>query len=338
MKIAIHKSKTGFHPRWIAYCEEQQIAYKLVDCYSNDLIEQLKDCNALMWHHSQQNPKDLVIAKQILFALEHTGFKVFPDFNTAWHFDDKVAQKYLLEAIGAPLIPTYIFYNKNDAIEWINKTDFPKVLKLRGGAGSSNVFLLESKQEAEKVIDKAFTKGLPNYSTYQSLRDRWYKYKTGQKGIIEPIKGLLRYFAKPAYSKVLGREFHYVYFQDFIPNLQFDYRTKVVAEKVWGYKRFVRKNDFRASGSGSSDYEYGKNVVPVNILKYSLELANKLKMKSVAFDFVPFSNDSFLLIEISGLFGQDNLEFIGYFDKELNWHEGKFNPQGWMVDSIIKNQ
>ena len=40
--IAIHDKKTGFAPRWAAYCEEKQISYKLVNCYANDLIGQLK--------------------------------------------------------------------------------------------------------------------------------------------------------------------------------------------------------------------------------------------------------------------------------------------------------
>jgi hypothetical protein len=26
----------------------------------------------------------------------------------------------------------------------------------------------------------------------------------------------------------------------------------------------------------------------------------------------------------------------GYWDKDLTWHEGSFNPYGWMVDMMIK--
>ena len=96
----------------------------------------MDDCDALMWHHFQTNPKAILFAKQLLFALEQSGKKVFPDFRTGWHFDDKLGQKYLLEAIDAPLVPSYVFYDKKEALEWVQKTDFPKVFKLRGGAGS----------------------------------------------------------------------------------------------------------------------------------------------------------------------------------------------------------
>lgn len=26
----------------------------------------------------------------------------------------------------------------------------------------------------------------------------------------------------------------------------------------------------------------------------------------------------------------------GYWDEHLKWHEGKFNPQGWMIEGILK--
>ena len=116
--IAIHNSKRGFHPRWVAYCKEKSIPYKLVNCYANDLINQLKDCKALMWHFHHGSHKDNIIAKQILFALEHSGFLVFPNHKTAWHFDDKVAQKYLFEAIDASMVPSYAFFNKQEALAW----------------------------------------------------------------------------------------------------------------------------------------------------------------------------------------------------------------------------
>src|SRR5690606_25942573 len=145
MKIAIHHRPGSFSDRWIEYCKQQGIEYKIVNCYDSNIIEQLKDCDALMWHHHHGNVKDVIAADKILFALEHAGVKVFPDFKTSWHFDDKVAQKYLLEAIGAPMVPSYVFYDKKEAIEWANKTTYPKVFKLKGGAGSANVKLVRTK-------------------------------------------------------------------------------------------------------------------------------------------------------------------------------------------------
>ena len=68
--IAIHKNKSTdlFHYRWIEYCDSNMIPYKLVNCYDNDIIQQLQDCAALMWHYHQASPTDIVMAKSLLFS------------------------------------------------------------------------------------------------------------------------------------------------------------------------------------------------------------------------------------------------------------------------------
>jgi len=144
MKIAIHHAPGTFSDRWIAYCKKEGLDFKLVNCYSNDIIDQLKECDALMWHFHQANYKDVLFAKQLLFSVAHSGKKTFPDYRTSWHFDDKVGQKYLFESIGLPLVPSYIFYTKEEAYHWIENNSFPKVFKLRIGAGSHNVRLVKS--------------------------------------------------------------------------------------------------------------------------------------------------------------------------------------------------
>ena len=175
--IAIHHSPTSFSDRWIAYCKANGVSYKIVDCYKSDIINQLDDCNALMWHINHQNSKDVLFARQLLYSVQASGKKVFPDYNTVWHFDDKVGQKYLLEAVGAPLVQTWVFYNKREAKAWAETTSFPKVFKLRGGAGSANVKLAEKKSEALHLIKTAFGRGFSQYDAVGNLKERIRKFK-----------------------------------------------------------------------------------------------------------------------------------------------------------------
>jgi glutathione synthase/RimK-type ligase-like ATP-grasp enzyme len=335
MKIAIHKSEFGFHPRWKAYCEEKNIPFKVVNCYANDIIDQLKECQALMWHHSQGNPKDLLIAKQILFALEQTGFKVFPDFKTNWHFDDKLGQKYLLERAGAPLVPSYIFFEKQKALEWVSTVSFPKVFKLRGGAGSANVKLVNSSGQAKKFINKAFSSGWNNYDAMGSLRERLRKWRQGKTAFFDVIKGLVRFVYPPKFSKVLGKEYGYVYFQDFIPRNDSDTRIIVIDSKAFALKRYVRENDFRASGSGN--FGYSKDLFDERCIRLSFELTKSLDLQVGAFDYVFDEANNPLLVEVSyGYVKEVYYPCPGYWDENLTWHEGQFNHEGWMVESILK--
>lgn len=338
MKIAIHHTPGTFSDRWISYCEEKGIPYKIVNAYSSDIVQQMEDCDAFMWHHHHANYKDALFAKQLLYSLQITGKKVFPDFNTGWHFDDKVGQKYLLEAIGAPVVPSYVFYSKEEALDWIEKTSFPKVFKLRGGAGASNVKLARTKNDARKFVNRAFGKGFAQFGRMTYLKERYKKWRNGKDSFIGVCKGFYRLIVPTEFSKMHSREKGYAYFQDFIADNKFDIRIVVIGNnKAFGLKRMVRKDDFRASGSGSIIYD--KSGIDERCVKISLDVAKNLKTQSLALDFVFDMDNNPLIVEISyGYSIKAYYKCEGYWTDDMEWHEGKgFDIEGWMVENLIKD-
>src|SRR5687768_2163378 len=96
-QLAIHQRKGSFSDRWIAYCVEQEIPYKIVNCFDSNIIQQLADASGLLWHWSHDDPSERLVGHQLIRAVEAMGIHVFPNASTCWHFDDKIAQKYLLE-------------------------------------------------------------------------------------------------------------------------------------------------------------------------------------------------------------------------------------------------
>ena len=337
--IAIHNN-TGehlFHYRWIDYCQKKKIPYKLVNCYDSTIIQQLDGCTALMWHYHQAGTKDIIMAKSLLFALQQSGFRVFPDFNTAWHFDDKIGQKYLLEALQIDLVPTWVFYDSKSALQWIENTAFPKVFKLRGGAGSQNVQLIRTKSAARSLVKKAFRKGFPAYDGWESVKERFRKWRLGKTDFLDVAKGLVRLVKPPVYAKVMGNEMNYIYFQDFVPNNDSDTRIIVIDGKAFALKRMVRDNDFRASGSGNFKYE--KEVFDERCVKLSFEYTKQLKAQCVAYDYVFTQDNTPKIVEISYGFANKVYDPCpGYWDEHLQWHEGSFNPYGWMVDLMLSDE
>lgn len=336
MKIAIVNRPGCFSCRWIEYCVNHNISYKIVDPYASDLLEKVKDCDAFMWHHHQTNYKDCLFAKQLLFSLELGGKIVFPNTGSGSLFDDKVGEKYLLEAIGAPMVPSYVFYTKQEALNWINKTSFPKVFKLRGGAGSANVMLAHTPSEAKRFVDRAFGRGFPQYSVWSNLKERVRKYRNGLTSLNDVLKGVARLFVKPEFARMHGNEKGYVYFQDFIPNNKFDIRVVVVGDKAFGIKRLCRENDFRASGGGSLVYDHKQ--IDEQCLRIAFEVSKQIKSQSMAYDFVFDESGKALIVEMCygyAVEAYDKCE--GYWDKQMQWHPGeKFDFCGWMVEEVIK--
>ncbi len=121
-----------------------------------------------MWHLNHSSSKDLMVYPYVMNAAERMGIKTFPNFNTRWHFDDKVAQKYLFESIDAALVPSYVFYEKEDALQFLRSSELPLVSKFKRGGGSTNVKFINTIEEGEVYIHKVIFRR--NCFNRQSLR------------------------------------------------------------------------------------------------------------------------------------------------------------------------
>lgn len=338
MKIAIQHRPGGFSDRWIEFCQQQGISYKIVNCYESDIISHLDDCDALMWHHHHSDIKDILFAKQLLYSVEQSGKIVFPDFNSGWYFDDKLGQKYLLEAIDAPIIPTHVFYDKKLALEWANSTSYPKVWKLRGGASGANVRLVKNKSEAKSFIKKSFGKGHTQFSSLAQLKDTIKKYAQRKASVTQLMKAFVRPIYNLIFGKfrrsVLGKGIGYVLFQDFMPNNTFDNRIIVIGDKAFGVKRLTLKNDFKSSEFNGIISD--RDQIDIRCVKIAFETARKMKSSSVGFDFIFDKDNNPVIAEMGYGFIPDTYKDCkGYWNEELIWHEAKFHPEDWMVEEVV---
>src|SRR5690606_2429857 len=110
------------------------------------------------------------------------------------------------------------------------------------------------------------------------------KYKSGTKSLKQVTKAFGRMFISTDYGKNMPRERGYAYFQDYIPNNDSDIRIIIVNNKAFGIKRMVRKDDFRASGSGSIDYSLEN--IDKGCLEIAFQVNQKIQSQSIAFDFI----------------------------------------------------
>jgi hypothetical protein len=305
---------------------------------NTDIIKQIDGCDGLMWHWNQMDYRAMLVAKQITLAISQMGIKSFPDINTSWHFDDKLGQKYLLEALKAPLVPSYVFYSKNESLNWAKNTTFPKVFKLRGGAGSVNVKLVKTNNQANRLIRKSFSKGFKNFNRWAYYKDkiRLFLRNRNMSHFLSIIAQTARLLIPSDLEKMSGNEKGYIYFQDFIPGNEYDTRLIVIGNRCFGLRRYNRKNDFRASGSGIIAYE--PTLFEPKCVKIAFDIAKKLNTQSIALDFI-WDKDIPKIVEISYCFvmGKVYDDCPGYWDDNLNWHNAKVNPQYFIIEDFINS-
>ena len=333
--LAIHPRKGSYSDRWIEYCKEHGIAYREVNCFASDIVEQLRgECLTWQWMHNF--PEDVRTGLRIIQMAEEMGLTVFPNWATCWHYDDKVSQKYLLEAIGADAAPAFVFYDLESALRWIDAAAFPKVFKLARGAGSINVQLVRTAEQARRLASKAFGRGFkPAASILGDARStiRRHRKKGDVLGVLRRLPKTLANIRRM--NREIARERGYIYFQEFLPDNEYDTRVTIIGDRAFGFLRMVRANDFRASGSGSIVYDTAR--IDPRCVESAFRVANRLGTQSLAFDFVKDQSGAPQIVEISYCYLPGAVrECAGHWDSRLNWHEGHLWPQDAILIDLLQ--
>ena len=334
--MAIHRSG-GFAPRWKDAAGRSGFRVREVDGYGSDVMRHLDGCDALLWHLNQDESVDLEHARSILFSAEAAGMRVFPNGATCWHFDDKVAQKYLLEAIGAPLAKTWVYFSKEEALSFLDTATYPLVFKLRRGAGSMNVRLVRDQRQGASLANRMFTRGLNPHPPIEGLRRAAVRAMSTSKDRRLRFDRVWRVLKRlVAQTTGAQRERGYVLFQEFVPENNHDIRATVIGDRCFVFRRDVRPNDFRASGSGKISY-YREMQVPRDAVELAFSISRRLGFQSMAYDFVRSPDDGrLILLEISFVFNADAVAGCpGYFDSDGNWIPGSVWPEEAILEDLL---
>ena len=142
---------------------------------------------------------------------------------------------------------------------------YPYVYKSVTGAGSSGVRLIKNDASRKKTLRKEFKvsiirKIIKIFKKFKITKDEYLQYLYRHKG------------------------FNLGVWQEFIEGLNCDYKVLIYGKKYYTLTRDVRKNDFRASGSGSFHYtaampevlDYARKVfLSLDVPFASLDIAEK---------------------------------------------------------------
>jgi glutathione synthase/RimK-type ligase-like ATP-grasp enzyme len=248
-----------------------------------------------------------------------------PDQNTCWHYDDKVKQYLMMKSKGFPVVDSWVHWDKSAALNWIkNEANYPFVFKLTGGAGSSNVVLIRNKSEAIKVANRMFGKGISPFKV--PVKDNLMNRGTLKNMIKQQLKPLYnKYFLKTEPSLNWVRHKNYFYCQEFLPGNGYDTRVTTIGKRTFAFRRFVRKDDFRASGS--DNWSLDRDKIDMRMVKIAQEVSEKFNFQVMAYDFIYDKNKHPVIVEISYTYG-DYPEFsTGYIDEEMQWVDGSYWTQ-----------
>ena len=341
MRVLIHKRNgvpehsTAWGPVWAKYCEEHQIEYDVKDLFAIDPIPILSNYDLLLWHFGNYVYEDMLEARSILYTAKKMGLKIFPDFNDAWHFDDKVAEMYALKGVNAPIPRSWVFYDIKTVRENLSQFEFPVVAKLRTGSGSHNVKLIKGKSQLLRYAKRMFGRGFSPHPSLVYKASSNIRASHDWKTFVAKYKRIPEFLRTLAGAKKFPKEKCYVYLQEFIPNDKYDIKVVVVGDKLSSFYRPTRSHDFRASGGGQ--FLYNQKLISKSILDSAFATADKLGLKCVGFDYVVDNRtQEGLIVEMSyGFAHMGILEANGYYDREYVWHDEPLNAPEELLKNLL---
>ncbi len=339
--IGVHDPEgLGFAAKWCECLGARGATVRKLDLLGADPLGQVEGCDGVMWHWSHYPHEMRLAAQPILRSIdEHLRIPVFPDVATCWHFDDKIAQAYLLEALGIPVPKTWVFWRKADALAWCGKAMYPVVAKLSVGAGSSNVRLLRDAAAARAYVEECFSgSGIVGYPPLST--DPWLRLRRRVRNAAKRLGHAVGYVwanrLPPLPDPVHWMpQKNYALFQEFLAGNEYDTRVTVVGNRAFAYRRFNRPNDFRASGSGNFDVDPA--VIDPRCVEAAFDAAHKLGSQSMAFDFL-FSRPGGepVVAEISYAYVDWMVEKCpGHWTADLRWSEGRLWPEEAHVEDFL---
>ncbi len=286
--------KRAYWPKYERFLKNNKISYSFYDIHSSKWMDDAKIFDIIIWA-TYSSPNKKVEAESKIYFLEKYLKKIcFPSFDEIWSYEDKVRNHFIFTHFGLPAAPTFTANSKIDALKFLDKTSFPLISKIRTGSSSSGVLRLKNKNAAISYVNSCFSDvGRKTYWPFVRQKD-------------------------------------YVYFQKYIDDAKYDLRIIVVGDKVFGYYRYAKAGDFRASGAGFVE----KKELPEEAMKIAINANKLLKSTSLAVDMLYSDKEQkYYIIETSIFCGIDTAEQLvidgkaGYYEYKagkFTFKEGRF--------------
>ncbi len=329
--------RQSFSTRWLELAQASGHDVRIVNVYDEEhFFSEINGCDAFMWAFWNA-PKSRELGKRMMAALYHANTLItFPDWRTSWFFEDKISQRYLMEAGNIPMPKTWVFWSRQDAIDFLNGTQYPVVLKLAFGIGSDNVCLIHNVEEGEYWVSKLFGEGLTSLKIREPrpiLREIAARGRDAAKTILG--------IAPPEYSLEPDIQRGRILFQEFIPDNTHDLRILVIGNRAFGFRRMNRPGDFRASGSGLIDWN--PQEIDEASIRLALSTAKKLGQQVITFDILDRNHKPYI-VEMSYYFetptayqcpGHWVLDDHVAEAQQLQWIEGKMKAEDAVFIDLI---
>jgi len=162
-RLAVLAEPSQYHQHFVAACVELQVSFRVIDLMADDWIDRLNNAKVdgvLVWPGSHS------VAIKSLFdsrlkEIEDMGYSLYPSWQECWLTENKARMRDWLLANNTPHPKTWVFSDRETALNSVKNLEFPLVIKTAQGASGKGIRIVRSEREFRRLARMAFDKGLP---------------------------------------------------------------------------------------------------------------------------------------------------------------------------------
>jgi glutathione synthase/RimK-type ligase-like ATP-grasp enzyme len=322
MKLGIFN---GFHggldsyELYIKACQGLNVDYEVVDILSSKWMDNVRksDCDGFLVRPSCHYDVWKRMFDERLYFIERKLNKlIYPTYDELFMYENKRLMAYFLESHGIPCPKTHVFYDRDEALTFLENAAYPVVFKTHIGATATGVEILKTKRQAERLIKRVFSIGY------------------GRK-IRVSLKGLLKHKimvpgCNPAYY--LEREYKVALLQQYLPNVS-EWRMIRIGDSYFGYQK-LKHGEFHSGGHLDGWFD-----PPDSLLMFTKKVCDLGEFTSMALDVFEPQGGEYYVNELQCVWGSYNPSqmYINgkpgryrYNQTRCDWvfEEGLFNQNG----------
>ncbi len=303
--------------RYVAACEHIHVKYELVDIVCKDWLQNVVSAKERIAGLLVGPPCEImeqynIYMERLYFIVHEIKIPIYPNYDSLMLYENKRYCTAWLTNHGYQTPKTWVLANKYETLDFLNKTQYPVVIKASIGAGGSAVQIVKSRFRAKMIAWQVF--GLNRFITFGYVS--WHKYKKARI---------------PFWFPMIGSALkHYMIVQEYIP-IKWEWRVVKIGESYFGLKK--RLNGHYASGAGKTSWENP----PLELLDLLREVCHKGQFDTMAMDVLEAQDGQYYINELQVIFGSYNnaqLYVDGkpgrytYQNGEYLFEEGYFNLFG----------
>ena len=163
VRLGIIKEFVHCHKYYLGACRDMGVPYKLLDIFGPDWIDVINKsgCDGfLVWPSAEMTVWKQMYDERLRVISEDMGKVIYPEYHGLWLYESKRRMHYWLKANGFDHPQTWVFYDREESLDFASQIELPIVCKADLGSSASGVRIFRNRNRLQRFVKKCFDKGV----------------------------------------------------------------------------------------------------------------------------------------------------------------------------------